>query len=102
MSLQISSVGIPPVLLAENTSTNNPHTAAAKVAAPPPPPPPPPKDTVSLSGTIKVLQSEGESPVQIAQALGLPLQTVSIDLGTSFIEATLAAAPTIPGPSTAN
>jgi hypothetical protein len=51
---------------------------------------------VTLTSAIKQLQSQGESPDQIAQTLGLPLQTVSIDLGTSFIEATLAAAPDIP------
>jgi hypothetical protein len=50
---------------------------------------------VTLSSSIKELQSEGESPTQISLVLGVPLQTVSIDLGSSFIEATLAAAPDI-------
>jgi len=51
---------------------------------------------VTLTSSIKELQSEGESPTQISLVLGVPLQTVSIDLGSSFIEATLAAAPDIP------
>jgi hypothetical protein len=51
---------------------------------------------VTLSSSIKELKSEGESPTQISLVLGVPIQTVSIDLGTSFIEATLAAAPDIP------
>lgn len=100
MSLDITSVGTVPVLPAENTPTSTSKPVAAKVAAPPPPPPPPPpqKDTVkvSLAGTIQELQHQGDSPAQIAQTLGLPLQTVSIELGSYFIESTLAAAPTLP------
>jgi hypothetical protein len=105
MSLNITSVGTTPVLPAENTPTAISHPVAAKVAAPPPPPPPPPppKDTVQLSleGSIKELQSVGDTPEQIAQTLGVSVQTVSIDLGTSFIEATFAAAPTLPTSPTA-
>jgi hypothetical protein len=51
---------------------------------------------VTLTSSIKQLQSEGESPTQISLVLGVPIQTVSIDMGSSFIEATLAAAPDIP------
>ena len=103
MSLEITSVGTAPVLPAENTPTSTTKPVAARVAAPPPPPPPPPppKDTVEISvaSSIKELQYLGDSPSQIAQSLGLPLQTVSIDLGSYFIQATLAAAPTLPDPS---
>jgi hypothetical protein len=51
---------------------------------------------LSLSQSIHQLQAQGDSPTQIAVALGVPLQTVSVDLGTYLIESTLASAPTLP------
>jgi hypothetical protein len=42
------------------------------------------------------LQSQGDSITEIAYTLGVPVQTVSVDLGTALIEASVAAAPTIP------
>lgn len=96
MSLPITPITAVSALLAEKTFAASSPPQAVKAVPPPPPPPPPPQDIVSLSGTIKVLQSEGKSPAQIALTLGVPQQTIAIDLGTSFIETRLAAAPTIP------
>jgi len=50
---------------------------------------------LSLSENIHQLQGQGDSPTQIAVTLGVPLQTVSVDLGTYLIESTLASAPTL-------
>ncbi len=105
MSLEISSGGITSNLPAENFFVNSASSASAKTppSPPPPPPPPPPQDTVQLSLTENIhrLKSAGDNPSEISQILGVPEQTVSIYLGSSILEATLASAPTLPTPPSA-
>ena len=96
MSISVSPISVAAVSPVDSVSSST--QSASKTPPPPPPPPPPPKDTVELSldANIKVLQSQGDSVTEIAYTLGVPLQTVSIDLGTALLEASVAAAPTIP------
>lgn len=100
MTLDLSSVSLNSVRSAETFPASTSDTAASKVAAPPPPPPPPPppKDVVqlSLASEISRLKYEGDSTVQISQELGVPVQTISVYLGSSFLETTLASAPSVP------
>lgn len=106
MSFDISSVSavspVENIAALSGQSAQASHSSAAKTP-PPPPPPPPIEDTVklTLAASVAKLESEGDSPIEISQALGVPLQTVSIDLESSVIEAALAAAPTIPIPNPA-
>jgi hypothetical protein len=96
MSLEISPAGASTFASAESLAAS--ALPASNPKSPPPPPPPPAHDAVqiSLSASIHQLQAQGESPTQISLALGVPLQTVSVDLGTYLIESTLASAPTLP------
>jgi hypothetical protein len=101
MSLLISSGGIAPISPVEELYDTPLQAPKAVAPPPPPPPPPPPKDVVqlSLAANVQKLKFEGDSPTEISIALGVPLQTVSVVLDTSVIEATLASAPTLPTPT---
>jgi DNA-binding NarL/FixJ family response regulator len=92
------SISVSPISVAAVSPVDSISSSTQSASKTPPPPPPPPADTVELSldANIKVLQSQGDSVTEIAYTLGVPVQTVSIDLGTALIEASVASAPTIP------
>jgi hypothetical protein len=105
MSIEVTPLAVAPVFPVQDTSSPSTQSTTKTPPPPPPPPPtPPPKDTVeiSLAATIKVLKSQGDSIVEISQRLGVPVQTVSVDLGSALIEASLASAPTLPVSLTGN
>jgi len=71
--------------------------ASAPAATQQAPPSQPPGDTVALSESAQInqLNGQGQSAIQIAEALGVPLSTVDSDLGivAATVASTAAAAP---------
>jgi DNA-binding CsgD family transcriptional regulator len=74
MTLSISGT-----LSGQATDTPAPAQAATQQAQQPQPPP----DTITLSQSAQVsqLHAQGQSPLQIAENLGIPVSTVDSDLG---------------------
>ena len=93
--------------ISDTTASAQPLAApTANRPAPQPPQPQVPADTVSLSQFAQVSQmnEEGETPSEIADALGIAVSTVDTDLGipAATVAATPTAAPVASAPAAAS